>query len=109
MADRFEVVRFYSSGIKCDTAGCGWHDDSVLDYPNWLNRPCPNCGGNLLTEKDFAAVENMKLALSKINRWCNKWLPTFLLRRLSVTNRHNNKVKVTKLDMSGDGKIRRKM
>jgi len=26
------------------------------DYPQWLNRPCPKCGANLLTQADFDAV-----------------------------------------------------
>lgn len=41
-------------GIKCDF--CTWNDMSVSvkDYPKYLNKPCPYCGANLLTEADYA-------------------------------------------------------
>lgn len=43
------------SGIKCDTPGCEFRDDTVTfnDYEKWLNKPCPLCGGNLLTDVDY--------------------------------------------------------
>lgn len=42
-------------GIKCDNPKCSYRDNSVEfdDYPNWVNKPCPLCGCNLLTEKDY--------------------------------------------------------
>jgi len=45
-------------GIKCDTVLCDYVDMEVpfTDYPQWLNRPCPKCGANLLTQADFDAV-----------------------------------------------------
>ena len=41
--------------IKCDNPECDYRDDSVKyeDYPNWLNKPCPKCGQNLLTKEDY--------------------------------------------------------
>lgn len=46
------------SGIKCDNPECDFRDDTVKfeDYPQWLNRPCPMCGANLLTQADFDVV-----------------------------------------------------
>jgi len=44
-------------GIKCDNPDCDFVDDSVTwdDYDKtvseWLNRPCPKCGTNLLTQE----------------------------------------------------------
>lgn len=48
-------------GIKCDNPSCSFRDDSVMyeDYPKWLNKPCPICGHNLLTEKDYKACKAM--------------------------------------------------
>lgn len=41
------------SGIKCDNPSCDYSDMSVKfeDYKDWLNKPCPLCGENLLTQK----------------------------------------------------------
>ena len=49
------------SGIKCDTPGCGYRDDSVTseEYPNWVDKPCPTCGANLLSKEDFEHTEFM--------------------------------------------------
>lgn len=43
------------SGIKCDNEACDYRDDSVqfVDYPQWLDKECPNCGDNLLTQEDY--------------------------------------------------------
>lgn len=61
------------TGIKCDN--CSWHDDSVQynDYPKWLNKPCPNCGANLLTKKDYKAAKR----LMKITKMFNKMYRIF--------------------------------
>lgn len=42
-------------GIKCDNPNCDFRDDNVQmgDYEQWLNKPCPRCGQNLLTEEDY--------------------------------------------------------
>lgn len=97
----YEVAAVKISGIKCDTAGCDWSDDFVpsSDYQNWLNRPCPKCSGNLLTQKDLTAFINMISVVDKLNSWCNKWLPEFLLRMLSSNKKKH------KIDMDGSGRI----
>lgn len=102
MKKYYEVAVFQVGGIKCDTNGCGWYDDdvSVIDYKSWLNKPCPKCGGNLLTQKDFNAVLTTMLITEKLDRWCNKWLPAFLLEILS------SKAKYHEFDMDGTGRIR---
>lgn len=57
-------------GIQCDA--CDYSDMSVKveDYPKWVNKPCPKCGENLLTEADYNNVKMMmefaKLANSVI-------------------------------------------
>lgn len=49
------------SGIKCDNPTCDFTDDDARyeDYEQWLNKPCPNCGANLLTEADLETVQLM--------------------------------------------------
>lgn len=46
-------------GIKCDS--CDFQDQTVKfeNYKEWLNKPCPKCGDNLLTEKDYEMVNEL--------------------------------------------------
>jgi hypothetical protein len=48
-------------GIKCDHPKCGWNDMTVpfTDYDRWLNKPCPKCGHNLLTQKDYDLAKQL--------------------------------------------------
>jgi len=47
-----------SSGIlKCDTEDCPWNINVIReDLYLWRNCLCPICGGNVLTDKDWAAM-----------------------------------------------------
>lgn len=54
------------AGIRCDADGCGYEDnfgswgqtpEEILAMnEEYLNKPCPTCGANLLTEEDAATV-----------------------------------------------------
>jgi predicted RNA-binding Zn-ribbon protein involved in translation (DUF1610 family) len=51
--------------MKCDNPQCGFttptHITTAKQMSLWIGRPCPQCGENLLTEKDyktFVIVEN---------------------------------------------------
>lgn len=56
-------------GIKCDAMGCGWSnmdvewDDIDATTAEWLNKPCPKCGANLLTEEDVESTKKMFVVL----------------------------------------------
>ena len=101
MKRTYNIAKFEAHGIKCDSPGCKWRNDNVkmVDYSKWLNAPCPNCGSNLLTQKDFDATKKMVSICMAINNWCNKWLPEFLLKLISSEH-------VTDVEMDGSGKIR---
>lgn len=45
-------------GIKCDNQECDFVDDtaSIENYADWLNKPCPKCGENLLTQADYNSI-----------------------------------------------------
>lgn len=68
---------FEISGIKCDN--CSYKDYSVKfeEYPSYINKPCPICSHNLLTQKDYDKCVKMyniaeKLGkVSKVLRWIN--------------------------------------
>lgn len=42
-------------GIKCDNAECDFLDKTVTlkDLDNWIDKPCPNCGTNLLPKDEM--------------------------------------------------------
>lgn len=72
-----ELIRFGYRGIKCDNPNCGWADWSVKqeDYDNWVNRPCPVCGENLLTEECNERSKKILQGFSKLNDLLNRILP----------------------------------
>ena len=63
------------SGIKCDTPHCNYREDDVTfeQYPNYINKPCPICSGNLLTQKDYdSCVKTYKIVkVLNILKWIN--------------------------------------
>lgn len=60
-------------GIKCDNKNCNYKNENVRygEFDAWLNKPCPKCGQNLLTEADFKSMKY----LIKITAFLNKILP----------------------------------
>ena len=60
--------------IECDNPNCDYVIPNPTKDPNaeiiqFINVPCPQCGVNLLTQKDYLFnLETMK----KVN-WVNKW------------------------------------
>lgn len=72
------------SGLKCDY--CDYRDESVQfsEYQESINKPCPECGQSLLTEKEYnnclamyKRVEHFKKAINIL-----KWLNPFHYWRL---------------------------
>ena len=66
-----EIVKIKQiGGIKCDNPSCDFRDESVPveDYKNWLNKPCPICGSNLLTKKDYKSVKRLLSTIKIINK-----------------------------------------
>lgn len=66
--DLIEIKKM--GGIKCDNPSCDYHDNSVRveDYKKWLNRPCPKCGCNLLTKKDYKSFMTVLSLISLTNK-----------------------------------------
>src|SRR5438045_4235424 len=56
-------------GLKCDNPKCDWQDKTIsfADLENHINRRCPKCGQNVLTEKDFENAMITKLTADYIN------------------------------------------
>lgn len=64
-----QTVGLNISGIKCDNLSCSYIDESVQmeDYDKWVNKPCPKCGANLLTEADYELVQKVVQATNIVN------------------------------------------
>jgi hypothetical protein len=81
-----KIIETQIGGIKCDAPGCGWrcpsrwHDDTVewndvhAAVATWLNKPCPDCGANLLTEADARVAISWYKYTELINKYLG-WLP----------------------------------
>jgi predicted nucleic acid-binding Zn-ribbon protein len=56
-------------GIKCDNKGCDYknEDVSMSDYEKWLNKPCPKCGSNLLTQADYETTKALLAFTETLN------------------------------------------
>ena len=62
-----KVVEHIARGIRCDA--CDWKNPNVKveDSESWLNKPCPKCGANLLTETDLKIMESLLSLVEVIN------------------------------------------
>lgn len=55
-------------GIKCDACHYKQMDVQPEDYPEWVNKPCPDCGENLLTESDYESVQSILAFTEMVNK-----------------------------------------
>lgn len=64
-----ENIKITDSGLICDNPSCDWIDETIKDEDllDWVNKPCPKCGDNVLTEKDYINL----LKLNKIVDYVN--------------------------------------
>jgi len=64
-----QAVEVGISGIKCDAEECDFEDNTVTldNYPEWINRECPKCGANLLTQADYDTVLEMLGLVDALN------------------------------------------
>lgn len=91
-----KIVLLDIQGIKCDS--CPWANMKVpaSDYAQWLNKPCPCCNANLLTQADFDTVQKML----KFELWINRlvgWTARF----------QRNKPVLEEFKMNGTGKLQK--
>lgn len=97
-----DAIRFDIKGIKCDNPACGWRDMSVaFDMDKFLNAPCPACGSNLFTQKDYDAMKRMFARVAVVNRILRPFVK--LLARRGQTKEVRQR-----LEMDGSGKVYRK-
>ena len=64
--------------LKCDRHGCDHVEEVENITKDLIGTPCPECGANLLTEKDYKAFRRMMIVLKPF-----KWLG--LLKEIDPT------------------------
>lgn len=95
-----KAVELNIKGIKCDH--CDYQEPNVKfeDYEKWLNKPCPKCGANLLTEAD---LNSLKMLIQLTNA-ANELFPSGFDGNDSKTPELDKKVKGI-VEMNGTGKM----
>ena len=56
-------------GLKCEKSSCNFSkiDIKFEDYPKWIDKPCPKCGTNLLTEQEYLRAKMAKAYVNSLN------------------------------------------
>ena len=74
------AVDYKIGGIKCDNPDCDFKDMTVefKDYSAWLNKPCPKCGANLLTQADLETSKALIKIVNIVNMLAKPFM--FLLK-----------------------------
>lgn len=87
-------------GIKCDNPKCNYKDDSVRvdEYPQYLNKPCPICGENLLTEADYKSFMTVLKVVNGVN------FITGLLPNLKKLRSQEKEIEM-RIEFDGSGKL----
>jgi hypothetical protein len=103
---RLLIERHQQHSIECDNPECDFtvpFSETVEKLlVRFINHPCPKCGENLLTEKDYLQA----LQLIKVVDWLNKWFswPMYLIpqskwdKRKSVSVKVHEGVKINRVD-----------
>ena len=92
----YEFKRLKGTGIKCDAVGCGFRIDvDINNLEDWRNKPCPVCGSNLLTDKDWDASVSLDKAL---NFWPIRFIE-WLFKKFHMKER------LYKIEMNGSGNM----
>jgi hypothetical protein len=63
-----DAIKMTVAGLKCDAVGCDYRDNTVkFSYKAYINKPCPKCGANLLTEADAEAAVKIARTVKILN------------------------------------------
>jgi ssDNA-binding Zn-finger/Zn-ribbon topoisomerase 1 len=84
--------------IECDNPNCDYNIPNETkkfdeDISSYVNAPCPKCGENLLTERDYRDSVSLVKKINWINKWFG-WLGYFLNSKENGKNEKNYHVKV---------------
>jgi len=75
-------IKYLVVGIQCDH--CSWCDTNmqVGDQAEWLNRPCPECGHNLLTQHDYDYNRVFRIMTGIVNTVGLPFMTFVLIRKI---------------------------
>ena len=79
-----------TDGVQCDN--CDYKEEYEVDFSasyqkglkKYLNKPCPKCGANLLTKKDYTDAVQLMKTITWLNKWFG-WLSIFS-RKSQISN-----------------------
>lgn len=56
-------------GLVCDNPNCDWEDKTIKwsEAHNWINKDCPKCGENILTQEDYDTTNELLEGIRIIN------------------------------------------
>jgi hypothetical protein len=89
------ALRLNIQGIKCDNKDCDYRNENarIEDMEKWLNKPCPKCGQNLFTVKDYISL---KILITLVN----------LLNAILPKGKDDaKKAEVFSVEMNGTGEV----
>lgn len=72
MFKRRKIIDITKIDLKCDNDLCDYSENCNpdIDYKEYVGKPCPKCGENLLTSEDLKGFEKFV----SISEWVNKWI-----------------------------------
>lgn len=75
------IVTHQENLIECDRDYCDFvipnpYPNEILETKQFINQPCPKCGDNLLTMKDYLDCRKVERTIIFINKWFS-WLTLF--------------------------------
>lgn len=92
-----QYVVYNIKGIKCDHCDYKNKDVCYSDYGDWLGKPCPNCGSNLLTQEDLDATDELVSQIKEANE---------LLSNLNMNNSKSEDLMKFNVEMNGTGSMK---
>lgn len=62
-------IKLKKCAVKCDNPNCDYINKNVAieDFHDWVNKPCPNCGSNLLTNRDYTTLKRLLFLFGILN------------------------------------------
>lgn len=97
-----DAIELKIGGVKCDNVKCDFinNDVKIEEYRSYLNAPCPKCGKNLLTQKDY----DMVLFINKSVKVFNNILRPFCFIKRLIFGRSKNITEGT-IKFNGTGEL----
>lgn len=65
-----KAIKIKASNIRCDAEGCNYISGPVTVQAaiQYINKPCPRCGSNLLTATDYWLMRGFLLLVGIFNK-----------------------------------------